>query len=569
MTENREKELRTERTTSPEHEWLLYGDCLDVMGGWKGESIDFIYLDPPFNSNQDYNMLFGAADGVRAQVRAFTDTWSWTGEAVDRVERLTGALAHPAHSAIFAFEKLLGPSGMLAYLSYMAERLAEMHRLLKPQGSIYLHCDDTAVHYLKILMDIIFGSPNFRNHIVWRRATAHSDARRYGRILDHLLFYSKTSDFFWAGDAVRSLKTGQEIKKAYPSRDNRGRYRTQDLTGPLHGAPLGAPSTLPWKGYDVHSRNRCWSAPKTGAYAEFIEQDFIPGYRQIKGIHDRLDALDKAGLIHHPESGQWPGLKRYARADQGTAPQNLVLNPTGFTNYNRGRSGKEYLQYDTQKPLDLLEPLIRVSCPPKGLVLDPFCGCGTTVLAAHNLGRRWVGIDISPLAVDVMEKRLIGAGAQPRLGGVPYDLEAARRMASNNPFHFETWAITRIPGLIPNESQRRDQGIDGRGRLVSDKNQIVLAQVKVKGTISAVRDFTGVLAREKALGVFITLERPPKSWAAEAARAGKHPLGAELYPRCQLWSIEEFFEGSRPHLPAMLDPFTGKPIQLVTMRLTQ
>lgn len=552
----------------PEHESLLYGDCLEVMREWKDETVDLIYLDPPFNSNQNYNMLFGETNGGRAQVRAFSDTWSWTPEAVDRVERLAGALAHPAHTAIYAFKELLGPSGMLAYLSYMAERLVEMHRLLKLQGSIYLHCDDTAVHYLKLLMDNIFGSRNYRNHIVWRRATAHNDAKRYGRILDHLLFYSKTDKFFWAGDTVRSPKTGKEKIKAYPSRDGRGRYRTQDLTGPLHGAAPGTPSTLPWRGYDVHSRNRCWSVPKRGAYAEFIEQEFIPAYRSIEGVHDRLDALDKVGLIHHPRTGKWPGLKRYSEADRGTPPQNLILDPIGFTNYNRGRSGKEFMRYDTQKPLDLVEPLIRASCPPKGLVLDPFCGCGTTVLAAHNLGRRWAGIDISPLAVDIMEKRMIGAGAQPRLGGVPYDLEAARRMASDNPFHFEAWAITRIPGFAPNENQRSDRGIDGKGRLVADAKQIVLAQVKARGTIASVRDFLGVLAREKALGVFITLEPPPKSWKAEAAEAGRFRLGADSYPRCQMWSIEEFFEGIRPHLPAMLDPLTGRPMQFATTPLT-
>ena len=561
--------MTTAMPISPQHESLLYGDCLEVMAGWSSATIDLIYLDPPFNSNQDYNMLFGAANGGRAQVRAFSDTWYWTADAVDRVERLTGALAHPAHTAMVAFKEMLGPSGMLAYLSYMAERLAEMQRLLKPDGSIYLHCDDTAVHFLKLLMDDIFGSRNFRNHLIWRRATAHSDARRYGRIVDHLLFYSKTSGFYWAGDEVRSLKTGSELKTAYPSRDKRGRYRTQDLTGPLHGAAFGSPSTIPWKRYDVYSLNRCWSVPKSSAYAEFIEQEFIPGYRRIVDIHERLEALDGAGLIHHPEKGKWPGLKRYAEADRGTPPQNLILKPTGFTNFNRGRSGKEYMQYGTQKPLDLIEPLIRASCPPKALVLDPFCGCGTTVLAAHNLGRHWVGIDISPLAVDIMEKRLIRAGAQPRMGGVPYDLEGARRMAADNPFHFETWAITRIPGLMPNERQRGDRGIDGKGRLVSDKKQSVLAQVKVKGTLAAVRDFRGVLAREDALGVFITLERPVKAWGAEAAEAGKYRVGAESYPRYQMWSIEEFFEGSRPHLPAMLDPLTGRPIQFSTARLTE
>ena len=251
-------------------------------------------------------------------------------------------------------------------------------------------------------MDAIFGTKQFRNDIVWKRATAHNDPARFGRIVDHILFYGKTNRPYWSGEEIASSKTEEELRKAYPSTDKRGSYRSDNLTGPLHGASRGSPSTLPWRKYDVHAMNRVWSVPKTGAYAEYIERNFIPGYRDISDIHKRLDALDEVGLIHHPLTGKWPGLKRYAAADKGNAPQSLILEPTGFTNYSAGRG--EYLGYPTQKPLGLMEKLIPAACPSDGIVLDPFCGCGTTVLAAHNLERRWIGIDISATAIDLIQE---------------------------------------------------------------------------------------------------------------------------------------------------------------------
>ena len=166
-------------------------------------------------------------------------------------------------------------------------------------------------------MDAIFGASNYRNHITWKRATAHNDAKRFGRIADHILFYGKTRDAYWNGDAARVPKTEEELRASFPQNSGLGPVRFSDLTGPSHGMPYGSPSTLPWRGYDVYSMGRVWSAPKTGHYARYIEENFIPGYRSIQGVHDRLDALDAAGLIHHPTRGKWPGLKRYAASDRG------------------------------------------------------------------------------------------------------------------------------------------------------------------------------------------------------------------------------------------------------------
>ena len=552
----------------PTNQTLYYGDCLDWMQGWPDECVDLVYLDPPFNSNADYNIIFGQENGTPAQVRGFEDTWRWDEAAAQRSMQLESAVAHPMHQAATALRTLLGPSGMLAYLTYMGERLAEIRRLLKPTGSIYLHCDDTAAHYLKIVMDSIFGARNFCNDIHWRRATAHSDSRRFGRISDNLLFYGKSSERFWDGDAVREQRTLENVRTAYPSEDERGRFRNDNLTGPRHRARRGSPSTQPWRGYDVYEMGRVWSVPKSGDYAAYIEREFIPGYGAIADLHERLDALDAAGLIHHPTTGRWPGLKRYAEADRGRLPQNIIWSPTGFTNFSAGRG--EALGYPTQKPLALLERLIKVSSRPGDLVLDPFCGCGTAVVAAHQLGRRWVGIDISSMAIDIVqERRLEALGIQADIQGIPRDLVSARRLASERWLDFQAWAAMLIPGMAANQQPGADAGIDGRGMLLVTPQErdarLVLAQVKGGGTfrLSELRDFLRVIERDDAAcGVFITVDRV-RSRAArtEAAQLGEIAVGANRHPRAQLWSIEEYFDGVRPNLPALSDPYTGRPIE--------
>ena len=549
-----------------EHQTLYFGDCLDWMQEWPDECVDLIYLDPPFNSNANYNILYGRGNGTPAQVRAFTDTWRWDEAAAGRLERIESAVSHPAHRAITGFGMMLGPSGMLAYLTYMAERLPEMRRLLKPSGSIYYHCDDTAGHYLKALMDDIFGVTRYRNDLIWRRATAHNDARRFGRIVDHILFYAKGDQPYWEGYATASPKSPEELQEQYPSKDDRGRYRTSDLTG---ATVSGGLSGEPWRSYDVTARNRHWAAPLTGSYAEYIEDNFIPGYRDIADIHQRLDALDAAGLIHHPgEGGVWPGLKRYAAADLGNRPQSLILAPQGFTNFSARRG--EYLGYQTQKPVALLEQLIPPACPEGGLVLDPFCGCGTTIIAAHNLKRRWAGIDIATTALDIIQEQRLGPlGIPANMQGIPADPAAARRLASARPFGFEVWAVTRIPGLAPNERQRGDGGIDGRGMLLTrtegqTRSRLVLAQAKGGAfALSQFRDFLHVVnSNNAALGIYITLE-PVTSRAAraEAAALSSIRIGAAEYPRVQFWSIQDYFDGRRPNLPVMADPNTGRAMQ--------
>ncbi len=386
-----------------ENRTLYHLDNLEVLRGMNSETVHLIATDPPFNKGKDFHATPDSlADGA-----GFADRWSWDRDVheewVDQIQD-----DWPAVYAVIETSRASYGDDMAAFLCWLGVRLIEMWRVLRPDGSLYLHCDDTASHYLKALLDGIFGSDCYRNHIIWKRATSHNDASNYGRILDHILFYGKSKTGYWDGEEITTPKTEAELKTAFPMKDSRGPVRSENLTGPRHSSSPDSPSAQPWRGYDVYSRGRVWSVPKTGHYAQYIEDNFIPGYRSIKGIHDRLDALDEAGLIHHPVKGVWPGLKRYAASDRGLPPQNLILAPTGFTNYNKGKG--EYIGFPTQKPLAIYERLILASCPPRGVVLDPFAGCATTCVAAERLGRQWVGIDIWDSAHKTVLDRLESEG---------------------------------------------------------------------------------------------------------------------------------------------------------------
>ena len=367
------------------------------MRGMNSESVDLIYLDPPFNSKRTYS----APIGSEAAGAAFKDTWSlsdvdqaWHGEIAEQ---------EPALYAIIDAAGLAHGKGMKSYLIMMAVRLLEMRRILKPSGSLYLHCDPTASHYIKMTMDGIFrGSElEFQNELTWRRATSHNDPRRYGNITDAILFYASEKRT-WNGMAAATPKTDDELLKDYPSQDARGRFRGDNLTGPKTVSK--GESGKAWQGFDPGEYGRCWSAPLTGRYAAWIDRNLIPGYQSIGGVHARLDALLAADMVILPSGRRkWPALKRYAAADTGKPPQNLILNPTGFTNFNKG---KEYVGYPTQKRLGLLDPLIKASSNEGDVVFDPFCGCATALVSADSLNRQWVGIDLSPMAATLVESRL-------------------------------------------------------------------------------------------------------------------------------------------------------------------
>ena len=365
------------------------GDNLHILRGMNSECVDLIYLDPPFNSNQDY----AAPVGSQAAGAAFKDTWTlsdldvaWMGLIADE---------QPATAQALKTAGLTHGKRMQSYLTMMAVRLMEMHRLLKPSGSIYLHCDPTASHYLKLLMDAIFGAGRFQTEINWQRTSAHSDSTTFGNVSDKILFYSTSSINV---ESVRTEVSPEYIKKYFQKADKRGRYRDVDLTGP--GLSQGE-SGQPWRECDPSAIGRCWSVPRTGRYAEWIDRNVIPDYRAIASPLERLDALDTADLIHYTPTGVVPRLKRYLDASSNKPPSNNWTDVPPINSQAKERTG-----YPTQKPLALLERIIKASSNEGDMVLDPFCGCATACVAADQLGRQWVGIDISHKAVELVNMRL-------------------------------------------------------------------------------------------------------------------------------------------------------------------
>ena len=367
---------------------LFTGDNLDVMRGMNSKSVDLIYLDPPFNSNRDY----AAPIGSEAAGAAFKDTWTLDDVDVAWIGLI--AEQEPAIASIVESAGLANGRGMQAYLTMMSVRLLEMRRVLKPTGSIYLHCDPTASHYLKLVMDCVFGRKNFNNEIAWKRTSSHSDAKRFASVSDRLLFYAYESAT-WHTQYI-PLEGGY-VSRDYRHKDHRGAFQQDNLTGP--GLSDGE-SGEPWCGFDPGKSGRCWSVPKSGAYARWIEAQFIPGYRAMKGVHERLSALESAGLIHWRSTGT-PRLKRYLSASKGEAVSDLIVDIQNVNNRS-----KEYVSYPTQKPLALLERIIKASSNEGDVVLDPFCGCATALVSAEKLNRQWIGIDLSALAVKLVLSRL-------------------------------------------------------------------------------------------------------------------------------------------------------------------
>ena len=369
------------------------GDNLDIMRGMNSDSVDLIYLDPPFNSNRNYS----APIGSEAAGAAFKDTWTlsdvdeaWHGEIADR---------EPSVYAAIDAAGITHGKGMKSYLIMMAVRLLEMRRLLKPTGSIYLHCDPTASHYLKLLMDGVFGRGNFQNEVVWKRTSSHNRAKRWGPIHDVILFYSTTPGFIW--NRILQPLDKEYVERHYRHEDEKGRYQPTDLTGP--GERSGS-SGLPWRQIDPTQRGRHWELPPDRALPDWF--DFPAGYSGMS-VQERLDILDTQGLIYWPgKVGGRPRFKRYLGDHSGVPVQDMVLDIDPLS-----AASAENVNYPTQKPLALLERIIKASSNEGDMILDPFCGCATACVAADRLGRQWVGIDLSPLAGQLVETRMQREGA--------------------------------------------------------------------------------------------------------------------------------------------------------------
>ena len=367
---------------------IFQGDKLEVLRGINSGTVDLIYLDPPFNSKKHWN----APIGSKAAGAHFKDTWSrkdidlqWEGQLKER---------NPAILKVIDAAKSAGGKPTGNYLLMMAPRLVEMERVLKPDGAIYLHCDDAEVHGLKLLMDTIFGRSKFRNEIIWKRHSGHYDAGYYGRITDRILFYGNKK----IRDEV-TLPVKETRNKIHT--DERGDYSLSYMQGPRVS---GGVSGEAWRGWSPTQHGRSWAVPTArlkGTYGEWIAENIIPGYEDLNDdLMGRLDALDEAGMIVWTRTGN-PQIKRYTAARRGLAPSDLWDDIVGI-----GLSSKERVRYPTQKPLRLLDRIIRASSEPGDVVLDPFCGCATAAIAAEAAGRKWIGIDLSEMAYELVRGRL-------------------------------------------------------------------------------------------------------------------------------------------------------------------
>ena len=513
---------------------LYYGDNLAVLReSIGGESVDLIYLDPPFNSQATYNLLFKSPDGAgsQAQIEAFEDTWHWTREAEDAFDQVIRSGNTNAADLLRAMRSFLGDNDMMAYLAMMAVRLLELHRVLKPTGSLYLHCDPTASHYLKILLDAVFGAANFRNEIIWKRQTAHSDARKkFSDVSDAILFYSKSSAFIFK--AAYEAHDPEYLTKFYrhDDGDGRGRYQLDNTT-----SPNPRPNMMyDWMGYPFPAK----------------------GWRYERATMQRLH---NEGRLHYPTDSvgnpyytKRIRLKRYLSEQAGSIVTNVWtdIHPLHASNAER-------LGYPTQKPVALLERIIKASSNEGDVVLDPFCGCGTAVHAAQKLGRSWIGIDITHLAVSLIERRLKDAfpGIAFEVHGAPKDLWGARDLALRDKYQFQWWAVSLIDAQpFAGKKKGADGGIDGLIYFKSDSRTTERAIVSVKGgdnvSVPMIRDLKGVLDREQApIGVFLTLAPPTRPMETEAASAGFYELGGRRYPRLQIITIEQALAGMKPAIP--------------------
>ena len=513
---------------------LYFGDNLFVLRDEiKSESVDLVYLDPPFNSKRDYNLLFKTPKGhdSDAQIAAFEDSWHWGEQA----EREFSELLHQGNTdvseMIQSLRRFLNESDMMAYLVMMANRLLELHRVLKTSGSLYLHCDPTASHYLKIVLDTVFGAENFRNEIIWQRINAKGNVqRKFGSVHDVIFAYSKKLgkevwnqqyrplDLEYVDDMYRHIEpeTGR-------------RYRLDNLTAPASRASQG--QIYEWKGYRPGS-SRVWTYAK-----------------------EKMQELDDAGRIIYSSTG-YPNFKRYLDENQG---EKL---PDVWTDI-KPALGDESLGYPTQKPLALLERIIQSSSNEDDTVLDPFCGCGTAVHAAETLKREWIGIDITHLAISLIEKRMKAAfpNISFQIYGTPTDFEGARNLAERDKYQFQRWACSLV-NAQPFQGRKKgsDGGIDGLVFFQDDNSGAKKIIVSVKGgehvNVTMVKDLIATVEREKAaMGLFVTLVEPTKPMVTEAVTTGFYQSPKGDFPKIQILTIADLLSGKAK--PQFFDMSSG------------
>ncbi|MCY4287909.1 MAG: DNA methyltransferase [Aestuariivita sp.] len=539
---------------------LYYGDCLTVMQSMNLASVDLIYLDPPFNSQRDYNAIYKDETGrpLPDQIDAFCDQWTLD-EETERAIRQQPVLMREngIDDAVAEFWRLWMQAlrntnpRLLAYLTYMVQRLLPMRGLLKPTGSLYLHCDPTAGHYIKVLLDAIFGHKNFRNEITWKRTNAHPlSIRKFDAITDSIFFYTNSSKYTFNGDFMPM--TEAQVDELYKVRDQRGRYSSTDLTGGKKGGPE---AYKPLKGV-LPSTGRAWAPPTLDKLPNWAQQELGDEYTKLNQL-EKCYALDDIGLIHWTKRGR-PRFKRYL---EGPAEQ---LVPSLWTDITPAL-GDERLGYDTQKPLALLERIIRASSNPGDVVMDPFCGCATTLEAAQKLGREWIGIDIAIHAIKRvakvrLEDRLsLVEGQDFTIDGVPKTWEGASDLWQRDKYHFQKWAVEQVDGFVTTK-RTADGGIDGRIYFDHpDHKDFQSMALEVKGGknvgIAVLRELRGVIQTDQAqMAGLIVLNDPSDrqmaSYRRFMAESGDLDVYGVLYPRFQILTVEQILKGERFKMPS-------------------
>lgn len=514
---------------------LWYGDNLTIMQGMGKHSVDLIYLDPPFNSKQNYNLLYKTMTGkpVPEQVEAFCDTWEMDAQK-EAIARSMPVLMreHGIDDYYVDFWRLWMQAlrntqpHLLAYLIFMVQRLLHMKSILRPAGSIYLHCDSTASHYIKVMMDGIFGHQNFRNEIFWKRTTAHSDARhRFSQETDTILYYAASETSRWR--PLYRPHAASYIKSHYKHQDPDGRvYRLDNI---IRSASMGERPNL---AYDYKG--------VTPPYGWRVKRE-------------KLEAIDAQGRLHWTKKGT-PYLVRYLDEQKGDIIGNLWddIPPVNAM-------AKERLGYPTQKPIALVRRIIEASSDPGQIVFDPFCGCGTTIYAAQETGRQWIGCDIAILSIKLVrevltERYRLVEGHDYTVDGIPTSVEGAQELFNKDPSTFQNWFVERVGGF-PMQRKSADRGIDGR-IYFETRDGLREMMIQVKGgkhvRPTDVRDLRGVLERETnaEMAGFLSIAPPTKAMLSEAAEAGTYEYNGVQYPRIQFLTTADVLEDKREfHMP--------------------
>ena len=528
-------------TTTHWNNRLYFGDNLDILrNNVPNASVDLIYLDPPFNSNANYNVLFQEKSGQQsaAQITAFEDTWHWNLDSESAYQDVVTTAPRKLPDLLQAMRSFLGDNDMMAYLTMMAQRMVELHRVLKATGSIYLHCDPTASHYLKLLMDSVFSPENFRNEVIWQRTPSKAlMTRRLPSNHDVILGFQKSREATWNLEATfekydeRALDSKTDAK--YRQRDPDGRrFQLDNLINPNNDRPN-------------------------------LTYEFLGITRVWRWTKERMQAAYDEGLVVQPRPGAVPRLKRYLDEQRGRPFGDLWADIPPINS-----QAKERLGYPTQKPEALLERIISASSNEGDVVLDPFCGCGTAIAAAERLNRCWIGIDITHIAITLIRHRLHdtfkGELKPYEVLGQPQDVASAQALATDSEnsgrYQFEWWALGLVDARPAQDRKKgADSGIDGYINFFDDnsgKAKRIVAQVKSGNvTRNQIATLKGDMEREKAeIGLFITLQEPTGPMEAEATSAGFYTpehYPDTHYPRIQILTIEELLNGIRAEYPRL------------------